>query len=81
MNDRAITVSEAARRLKPYISRAGLYKWIERGDVEAERSPTGGRLMIRESEVVRILAWYEGVAPEAVRSTFGPPSPAAPSDR
>ena len=80
MNDRAITVSEAARRLKPFISRAGLYKWIERGDVEAERSPTGGRLMIRESEVVRILAWYEGIDPEVVRAKLDAPNPPTPAN-
>lgn len=59
MADMPITMAEAARRLAPYIARSTLYTWVERGDVRYELSP-GGRKMVRESEVARVLAWYEG---------------------
>lgn len=58
MNDRALSVAEAAA-LIPYASEVTLYKWIKKGEVAIERSP-GGRMKIRESEVRRINAWFEG---------------------
>lgn len=57
--DIPLTVTEAARRLEPFVARSTLYSWIRRGEIRADRSP-GGRQMIRESEVQRILAWYRG---------------------
>ncbi|WP_336652902.1 MULTISPECIES: hypothetical protein [unclassified Leucobacter] len=67
MGDKAISVAEAIRLLSPHVSRSSLYKWIEREEVISERAPTGGAIMIRESEIVRLLAWYEGVGDTEVR--------------
>lgn len=66
--NRALTVPEAARLLRPFVSRTGIYRWIERGEIDTEKAPRSERLMIRESEVVRVLAWYEGIDPEVVRA-------------
>lgn len=60
MADRALSVSEAAS-LTPYASEVTLYKWIRRGEIAVEHAPNG-RMKIRESEVRRINAWYEGIA-------------------
>lgn len=69
MSDRALSVTVAAGLLSPYISRQGLYDWIRRGDIKGEQGP-GGRWIVRESEVARILAWYEGADPETVQATL-----------
>ena len=67
MLDRALSVPEAAA-LIPYVSEPTLYKWIRRGEVAVERAPNG-RMKVRESEVRRINAWYEGVDPTEVTLT------------
>lgn len=68
MKDRAITVAKAARILGSHVSKSSLYKWIDRGEVASEKAPAGGAIMIRESEVARLLAWYEGESPEQAQS-------------
>jgi excisionase family DNA binding protein len=60
MTDRPLSVAEAAKMI-PFVSEGTLYRWVRSGEVKAERAP-GGRMKIRESEVRRINAWYEGVA-------------------
>ena len=65
MSDRALSVSEAAKLLT-FISEPTLYKWIRNGDVAVERAPNNGRMKIRESEVRRLLAFYQGVDPDQV---------------
>ena len=66
MGDRAMYVSEAAKLMG--FSDPTLRRWIAKGEVHAEHDP-GGRLRIRESEVRRVRAWFDGEpVPDAVQS-------------
>lgn len=58
MADRPLTVSQAVELIGG-ISRATLYRYIDRGVISAEPAPNGQK-RIRESEALRLKAWLEG---------------------
>lgn len=57
MADLPLSVPKAAELVG--VSPPTLYRWIERGEVQSERSP-GGRKRVRESEALRVRAWLSG---------------------
>lgn len=70
MADKALSVPEAAA-LMPFLTETTLYKWIRKGEVAFERAPNG-RKKIRESEVRRIVAWFEGTESDDPRPVSEP---------